>query len=382
MFQEIDIATGGLLFEWRASDHYQPHETFASIGKAGRSKDAAFDYFHINSIDKDAKGNYYISSRYMHTITCIRPSGEIQWILGGRRNDFVDLSNGAATSFSWQHHAVWHENDTLTVFDNGATDKEKTAKHSSGLSIRLDTTNMTATLIAAYVSPKKVLTSSQGSVQILPENGNIFVGWGHVAGYTEFTPDGKVLCDVQFGSSAFFDWGWVKSYRNFKASWVGRPIAPPDIAMGSTRDAVFVSWNGATEVAGWTLQSSASLDGEESPFEVVDHVPKIGFETSFVLSEQTNDYLRVAALDLRGEVLGYSEVLDRRTGRIVSDMSEAKELEEERPHVFVKLLMFLSGFCAAGFGIWRMWIIFSPKLWDMYGEHKGYRWTHLQSAED
>ena len=83
IFQEIDLLSGTLLFQWRASDHYQLTETFQPINNQGRTRDNAFDFFHINSVDKDPQGNYYISSRYMHTVTCIAPTGAVRWILGG-----------------------------------------------------------------------------------------------------------------------------------------------------------------------------------------------------------------------------------------------------------------------------------------------------------
>jgi hypothetical protein len=122
--------------------------------------------------------------------------------------------------FSWQHHAVYHPNNTLTLFDNGATNMHTTAQYSRGISISLDTVNMTATLLGTYVSPDKLLVTSQGFVQILPESGSVFMGWGHTAAYTEFTAAGDVLNYAYFGSPAFSNWCWVKSYRAFKSSWV------------------------------------------------------------------------------------------------------------------------------------------------------------------
>lgn len=95
MFQEINIASGTLLFEWRASDHYSFNETYASpsaLGESATEPSTAFDWFHINSIDKDTDWNYYISSRYFHTVSCINAtSGEVLWTLGGKPNEFTDI---------------------------------------------------------------------------------------------------------------------------------------------------------------------------------------------------------------------------------------------------------------------------------------------------
>ena len=48
------------------------------------------------------------------------------------------------------------------------------------LTIRLYTTAKTATLVSAFTHPRKLLSSSQGNVERLP-NGDVFVGWGLAA---------------------------------------------------------------------------------------------------------------------------------------------------------------------------------------------------------
>lgn len=315
LFQEIDIATGEVLFQWRSSEHYKVDDTFEPIGGKGRTEETAFDYFHINSIAKDSQGNYYVSSRYMHTVTCISPDGNVNWILGGRRNDFEDLSYGAATNISWNHHADWHENNTLTIFDNGATDEIQTAQYSRALLILADPANRTAKVLQQFVTPGKYVSQSQGSVQILPETGNVFVGWGHSPAYSEFTADGQLLCDTHFGPSLFFSLGKVKSYRGFKAPWVGRPRDPPNVKMPN-KHSIFASWNGATEVSAWLLQGATT---EHPQFVNIDRIPKDTFEASFKLGVEAVDYtfLRIAAIDLEDGVLGYTSVVDRRNMKMV-----------------------------------------------------------------
>ncbi len=100
LIQEIDLATGELIFQWRALDHYAVTDTYRDIGDDGPIG-RAFDFFHMNSITKDLKGNYLTSSRYMHSITYINgKTGEVIWVLGGKRNMFKDLSKGKATNFA------------------------------------------------------------------------------------------------------------------------------------------------------------------------------------------------------------------------------------------------------------------------------------------
>jgi len=85
VFREIDITTDDLVFEWQAFERYQIDESFVPLDNTGRTRDEPYDFFHINSVDKDPDRNYYISSRHMYTVTCLRPSGDILWILGGLR---------------------------------------------------------------------------------------------------------------------------------------------------------------------------------------------------------------------------------------------------------------------------------------------------------
>ncbi|KAJ4516435.1 hypothetical protein HRR81_005974 [Exophiala dermatitidis] len=319
LFQEIDIESGQLLFEWRASDHYHVQDTYHTIeaearrpvldlsgrrttsrSLIGTTKDSAWDFFHINSIDKNEEtGEYYISSRYMHTVTCIRPDGSIRWILGGKKNQFTDLSEGAATNFSFQHHATVHKGDEngdgngrvliLTIFDNGKYDSQsKNAEFSRGLVVELDTQNMTARLVRQFVHPDHLLVGSQGSVQLLPprerepepepdlESGGVrsgsshhgigdshaLVGWGYAPAYTEFDADGSVLCDVHLAPEVTFGFGWVKNYRTFRSSsWVGKPTTAPDFWVEDD-DVIYVSWNGATEVDRWVLQGRVGDEDE------------------------------------------------------------------------------------------------------------------------
>jgi hypothetical protein len=63
---------------------------------------------------------------------------------------------------------------------------------------------------------------------------------------------------------------------------------------------VFASWNGATDVAEWRV-----LGGDDpGALEVLDAVPRDGFETAVVVDEV--DHVAVEALDAEGEVLATS----------------------------------------------------------------------------
>jgi hypothetical protein len=163
-------------------------------------------------------------------------------------------------------------------------------------------------------------------MQIL-ENGNVLLGYGYSAAWTEFTADGETLCEVHFGPQTQFHRGQVLSYRVFKQKWVGLPLTKPSVALSGTEAAV--SWNGATEVVTWVLQGAlpkGKESGDESVvavrgvedsekiglgFEFISAIPKSGFETIIPIPAGTvYAKLRIIALDMKGITLGVTEALD------------------------------------------------------------------------
>ena len=330
IFQEIDIETNKLLFEWKASEHISLNETYRFLGDVGHTHDGAYDWFHINSVDKDPQGNYLISSRHLHTIHYINgTSGEVMWVLGGRSNMFEDLSGGNATSFAWQHHARWHNNYTaITLFDNANEDTNPLGIPSRGLYIDLDTAAMTASVRNQYIhyqagtdgKPSLGSTLSQGSLQILP-NGNALLGYGYSAHYAEFSAAGDVLCDVHFGPASEYGQGNVQSYRVYKFPWVGKPTWPPAVHVSSNDKKIAVSWMGATEVASWSIEmadkptTKTGTIEEDLDFVPYQTVQKSGFETSLELKDSKKRYVRVVALDLKGDVIGVSDTADTQQPR-------------------------------------------------------------------
>ncbi|EXJ85487.1 hypothetical protein A1O1_05851 [Capronia coronata CBS 617.96] len=341
LFQEIDIETGEMLFEWRASDHIRMSDVFSKPNMKdghGKSKKDAFDFFHINSVDKIDSGDYIISARYMHAVVCVSgKTGEILWQLGGKNNDFEDL-NGA-TDFAWQHHVTWQGNGTISLFDNHANNVfHSPSSHSKGMLIQLDLKNMTARLLQTYVHPDKILNVSQGSVQVLPETGNVLVGYGNSPTYIEFSRDGQVLCGAHWApyfAYEILDFGLVKSYRVFKSRWVGRPKTVPDVKVKNGK--VYVSWNGATEVTGWRLEMAKSAEAKDDDFVTIQELNRNGFETRFLLGKH-HGYARVAALDAAKGVMAYSAVVRAHRSSSV---------------LFWTTLLLMFAFASLGFLFWR-----------------------------
>ncbi|KAF3392710.1 hypothetical protein F1880_008788 [Penicillium rolfsii] len=309
VFQEVDIATGKLLFEWRSTQVFPPNSSYEPLDGRGHERTMGYDYFHMNSVDKDDQGRYLVSGRHTHSVTCIDGStGEALWTLGGKNNDFSDESNGAATGFEWQHDARWHGPNQITLFNNAANGNYDLEKISHGALIELDIPARKATLLTSYNHPQDLMAVSQGNLQVL-DTGHVLVGWGHSAAYTEFSEDGHVLCNVHFGASAYFSFGRVVSYRVTKGSWVGTPDTLPDVAV--VEDSVSVSWNGATEVASWRLEGWDGGSLENMVFTAVDQVDRTGFETKIPLPPEITSFFRIRAIDVDGDIIGTTEILKR-----------------------------------------------------------------------
>jgi hypothetical protein len=233
-------------------------------------------------------------------------TGDIIWRLGGKHNDFHDLSAGAATNFTWQHHVRFRDNGTaITLFDNASRGEGAPRLTSRGLYLDLDTHLMTVRLRHEYWNPHPISSQSQGSVQLL-DTGNVLLGYGANAAWTEYTLAGDVLCHVHFGPASAFGAGNILSYRVFKHAWTGRPRTNPALAL--YRYEAAVSWNGATEVATWVLESSDTPnhdDDDDESITFLTAVPKSGFETIIPIPAHTSqDYLRVLGLNAAGQILG------------------------------------------------------------------------------
>ena len=268
---------------------------------------------HMNSVDKFANGDFLISARAVKTIYRISgQDGSIVWKLGGKASDFsMDYE------FNFQHFArVRSEQDnivTISLYDNGADEgappegetKEGYEPYSSGLLVSIDTSTNSSHLLERYVSPQHQQSRSMGDLQLLP-NGNWYMGMGSIPVAIEFTRNNTGQGQVAF--NAELNWGdrnspAFASYRNFKFPWSATPSYPPDVFAYSqhcgSNTSVYMSWNGATEVAAWRINGTGSSGSIGGGFELT--VSKTGFET--VANIWPAVMVSVEALDASGTVL-------------------------------------------------------------------------------
>lgn len=275
---------------------------------SGYNSSDAWDYFHINSVDKDDEGNYLISARDACAVHKINGTdGSIIWRLNGNRSDFK-MAKG--TKFCFQHHARWISQEDgveiISLYDNSAHGTEHnggsevhTAPTSSGKILKLNTNSWTADLVGAYFPPDGLLSKSQGSTQVLP-GGNVVVGWGSEGAVTEFTSDGTAIFHAYMDSGALGN--GVQNYRAFRYNWTGLPNEDPALVSleGEDGTTVYVSWNGDTETALWRFYAEAEEFGNH---QFLGQVKRASFETKLFVPNQRLKSVFAEAIDDSGKRL-------------------------------------------------------------------------------
>jgi hypothetical protein len=291
IIQEVDIATGRLLFEWRSLQHIPVSASREPMGEP-------YDYLHVNSIQQLPDGNLLISARHTWAVYKLeRRTGKVIWTLGGKQSQF---HMGPGTEFSWQHDARQVSDRVLTLFDNGTNGPIKTERQSRGVALAVDESRRKVTLGQSYVSSHKLVAGAMGSVQTLP-SGRVMVGWG-VASYTsKFDVDGALLSEFALPAGMY-------SYRGLWLPWEGAPHHRPKVIAKRDRQrattTLYASWNGATEVTDWQVEAGPGHD-QLRPLGVAS---SHGFETVIPL-QPSHRYAAVTALDRFGRRLKRSRVI-------------------------------------------------------------------------
>jgi hypothetical protein len=212
--QEIDIATGKVLFQWNSEDHVPFSQSEQPLPA---SASTPWDWFHINAVKLDTNGNLLIDARDTWTTYEVNPnSGNIIWQLGGKDSSFKlqaapgQVLDSAGEIFAWQHDPQPLGNNTYTFFDNDSTGAPL-LPYSRAVTVKLNPQNRTATLVASENQPEGLSAPSQGNAQTTPA-GNLVVGWGALPYFSEFSPSGTLTFNAEFPSG-------VNTYRAYQFQW-------------------------------------------------------------------------------------------------------------------------------------------------------------------
>ena len=293
--QEYDLKTGKLVQSWDALDHIPLADSYTPPPTNGFPWDA----YHVNSIDLTDNGTFLVSMRNTWAAYLVNiGTGKIGWVLGGKHSSFKFGSNA---EFQWQHDVMLAPGSEVTLFDDecceitGAGTYLAATGPSRALVLQLDQARHTVTLVAQY-KLANISAAYMGSTESLA-NGNVFVGWGELPYFSEYSKSGKLLLDAVFPAPDL-------SYRAMEvAHWVGLPSYPPSFAVRQAdgKTTVYASWNGATQVVAWRVLAGPSAEH----LAVVANRAKSGFETAIQV-EPNHRVFKVEALDTAGRVIGSS----------------------------------------------------------------------------
>jgi hypothetical protein len=177
----------------------------------------SWDWFHINAVHIDTDGNLLIDARDTWTTYKVdRFTGRIIWQLGGKASSFKLAAapgqslDDAGDIFAGQHDPEAIGRDTYTFFDNESAGTPEFSV-SRAVTVKLDTRNRVATLVASDDQPEGLVAASQGNAQTTPDGG-LFVGWGALPYFSEFDPSGRLVFNAEFTTG-------VNTYRAYVLPW-------------------------------------------------------------------------------------------------------------------------------------------------------------------
>lgn len=250
---------GGIVWRWKAFDHMPAerigYETFRGYWKRRGFPDT-IDWSHANAILYFEEGeNIWINFRYQSAILNIdQKTGGIIWIAGepsgwGQELGPKLLKLKKGERWFWHQHApMLTPHGTLLLFDNSnylsrpfepPIEPENT--HSQAVEYELDIENMEIRPLWGTNDAQdvKILSFAMGSVQWLPNQKNVLVGYGFV-----MEQDG--LEDVQWRNIIQHEvWTCVREYTHTQ---------PAELLWQ-------LELRGAKEGIGWTIYGAQRIKG-------------------------------------------------------------------------------------------------------------------------
>jgi Arylsulfotransferase (ASST) len=214
--QEIDIKTGKVLFQWNSADHVPYSQSEQPLPS---SPSTPWDWFHINAVKVASNGTLLIDGRDTWTTYDVSlRTGQILWQLGGKDSTFkVTAAPGqqldsAGEIFAWQHDPQQVGPNVYTFFDNESSGTPLLS-YSRAITVRLNFRTKVATLVASDDQPEGLSAAAEGNAQTT-RDGDLFVGWGVLPYFSEFSPSGKLLFNAEFPAG-------VNTYRAYQQPWAG-----------------------------------------------------------------------------------------------------------------------------------------------------------------
>lgn len=193
-----EVENGEVIFEWNGTN-YPEFYSVSAVENDFSDAGHVSDYMHINSVFVDPGDNNLICSfRNTDQVLKIdRNTGDIIWRLGGTNSDFPMTGE---MYFYRQHHATLiNNNQTLLLFDNGATDIREQSRI-----LEFDLNENTKEIIAfrSMDLPDNIFAQFMGSVQKIEDH--YFIGCGAVPKVLEIkSTTGEVVLDIDLDETTY-----------------------------------------------------------------------------------------------------------------------------------------------------------------------------------
>ena len=304
--QEYDLTNGQLLYTWDALNPGGVPNIPLSQSQQKPFPGIPWDPYHINSIQLTGNETLLVSMRNTWSAYLVnRLTNGVDWTVSGNPK-ISTFALPDKARFHWQHDVQLHNGNVISVFDDACCGIKSVSggkaqfvlptQPSRGLVIKLDLTKHTGSFVTQYIRAKNFNAVFLGNTQLLP-GGNVALGWGSTAFFSEVSSKGKVLLE---GVWPVPD----QNYRTYVQKWTGIPFFPPS---GAVRDnhgkaTVYASWDGDTQVVSWRVLAGSSA----TSLKAAASKTKSGFETTIPLTSSFKVY-EVQALDARHRVLGTSK---------------------------------------------------------------------------
>ncbi len=199
VIQEVD-PTGALVWQWDATEHFDPVEdcTYPVVKKV--SGVDTVDAFHCNSIDVAPDGDLLVSARGMDSIFLVsKATGEVLWKMGGATYSrdgapYLAVQGDPETSFYRQHDVRFLPDGTISMFD----DQTLMPGPARAVIYSYDVASGTATMVWQYQGTQT--SAGMGSFRVLADGSRV-IGWGTGApglAFTEVDGNGNDLLDFYF----------------------------------------------------------------------------------------------------------------------------------------------------------------------------------------
>ena len=213
--QEIDIATGKVLFQWNSADHVPYSQSEQPLPA---SASTPWDWFHINAVKLDTRRQP--ADRRPRHVDYLQgePDQRKHHLAAGRQGQRLHLAGSPGTDAGQRKRDIRlaarpraDRQQRVHVLRQRVLAGTPELPYSRAVTVKLNPWSKVATLVSSDNQPEGLSAASQGNAQTTGD-GDLFVGWGILPYISEFDPAGKLIFNAEFPTG-------VNTYRAYLLPW-------------------------------------------------------------------------------------------------------------------------------------------------------------------